>query len=64
MTHAEAMAVVQELTELAAKTATTPADSAYLLGYIQSRLAQTLVECPSARVSTFSHIQHLKNTTK
>jgi hypothetical protein len=62
MTYKEAFQLVEEMTELAKKHS-QPEDCSpdYLIGYMQSRLAQTMVECPMARVSTVRHIEYLKS---
>lgn len=62
MTYEEAFQIVEELTELAKKhSGSENCSPDYLVGYLQSRLAQTMVECPMARVSTVRHIQYLKS---
>jgi hypothetical protein len=62
MTYEEAFQLVEELTELAKKHSQPEGYSPdYLVGYLKSRLAQTMVECPMARVSTVRHIQYLKS---
>jgi hypothetical protein len=61
MTYEEAFQLVEELTELAKKHSPEHYSTEYLLGYMQSRLAQTMVECPMARVSTVRHIEYLKS---
>ena len=60
MTYEEAFQLVEELTELAKKHSPEHY-SAWLLGYMQSRLAQVMVECPMARLSTVRHIEYLKS---
>jgi hypothetical protein len=67
MTYEEAFQLVEELLELAKKQNKpfNPGDviPGYFFGYgyLKSRLAQVMVECPMARVSTVRHIEYLKS---